>query len=93
MGDKTSRTAGKTNADQGRQNTFRLSGFCQPEMTMSRRMASQHLFKQYLNNDLRSIGNELHIWVWKTLDFFRYRHRGPDQPNGELIGEFSSMAR
>lgn len=44
---------------------------------MSRRMASPHLFKQYLNNDLRSVGNELHIWVWKTLDFFRYRHRGP----------------
>lgn len=48
-------------------------------MTMSRRMASPHLFKQYLNNELRSIGNELqHLGMEPGL--LSISASRPDQP-------------
>jgi hypothetical protein len=66
MGDKTSRTAGKTNANQGKTEHVQVVGILSARNDDVKENGVPHLFKQYLNNDLRSIGNELHIWLWKS---------------------------
>jgi hypothetical protein len=79
MGDKTSRTAGKTNANQVKTEHVQIVGILSARNDDVKENGVSALFKQYLNNELRSIGNELqHLGMEPGL--LSISASRPDQP-------------